>query len=183
SSQQNTTNYNSSYGLQNSRGIWGNNNQTYDIQQDNRMNIDNSMRFTGEYAGVSTAGGNFTVTDGGAFDLVGRAFDGVIGLTRDTVGEMGYLADSVTGRMSDLAGFTVGEMGTLADRSLQYNTSLARDAVLSGNDLARDLGMTSAAVARDSIAAGGSMFRDFLLAQDEADRRNTEQITNSTRDA
>lgn len=115
SSTQNTTNTNYQ--------VSSVDNSLTEIYNDQSQRTDISM--SGQFAGVNTQGGNFSVTDGGAFDLVDSAIGGVINLTRDTVGTMANLAD---------AGFSLADSVTarsanLADSLASYNATVARDSI------------------------------------------------------
>lgn len=119
------------------------------------------ISLSGQYAGVNTQGGNFTVTDGGAFGLVGDAINGVIDLTNSAVGNMASLADQ---------GFKLAEGGfTLAD------SLTARS-----NNLAQSLAGYNADVARDSInsstAITGALL-DYASQESEQSRNLSENTT------
>lgn len=162
SSTQNTTNTNYQ--------VSSVDNSLTEIYNDQSQTTDISM--SGQFAGVNTQGGNFTVTDGGAFDLVDRAFSGAIDLTRDTVGTMANLAD---------AGFSLADSVTarstnLADTLASYNATVARDSINSSTAIAGALLDFAREESEQSKNLSENTTRYALQAVDSISRSDGQQL-------
>ena len=162
SSTQNTTNTNYQ--------VSSVDNSITDIFNDNSQRTEIVM--SGQFAGVNTAGGNFTVTDGGAFGLVGDAIGGVIDLTRDTVGTMANLADAGF----NLADSVTARSSNLADSLASYNAAVARDSISSSTAITGALLDYARAESEQSKNLSENTTRYALQAVDSISRSDGQQL-------
>lgn len=148
-----SSNINTSYGLQDSTGFFGNGNSMTHDNSRTDIFADNSDRSitevvqSGQFAGANVAG-NISVIDGGAF-----------GVATDSVRAIEQLSDSV----------------------LNANSNLASDAIKTGSDLALNMTLENGKLARDSLSFGGDLARDFMAGVERANTSATDAIVNSNK--
>lgn len=177
SQQSSNTNTSVSYGLQDSTGIFGNQNQiTYNMTDGGLVNgvTDIASEVFNALRGLSS---DMTRSVSDGFNLSGRVIDGA----EYTVSEVIDLSDRLSMNNTALARDVVESNSDLARNVVSSSSDLARSAINSGNDLAREFGAENAALAKDSMSFGRDLMESYMAELSRNNRDSTEAIINTNR--